>query len=67
MNRHAASLRALYDLSDLEQSMFIYQTGQSGAVHSARYRDMAQAWASGGYRPLQFKPAKWAHQLTLAP
>ncbi len=67
MNRHAASLRALYDLSDLEQSVFIYQTGQSGLVHSARYRDMASEWATGQYRPLRFKPAKWVHQLTLGP
>ena len=67
MNRHAASLRALYDLSDLEQSVFIYQTGQSGLVHSSRYRDMASEWATGQYRPLRFKPAKWVHQLTLGP
>ena len=29
-NRHAASLRAIYDLANLENSRFIYQTGQSG-------------------------------------
>jgi penicillin amidase len=60
-------MRAVYDLSDLEQSVFIYQTGQSGLVFSSRYRDMADEWASGRYRPLQFKPAKWAHELTLRP
>ena len=27
-NRHAASLRAIYDLADPEQSVFMYQTGQ---------------------------------------
>jgi penicillin amidase len=66
-NRHAPSLRAVYDLADLEKSQFIYQTGQSGLVFSGRYRDMSAAWATGGYRPLQMKPPAFAHQLTLAP
>ncbi len=67
MNRHAASLRALYDLSDPEQSVFIYQTGQSGVVHDSRYRNMATEWATGKYRPLQFNPPRWAHELVLKP
>ena len=67
VNRHAASLRAVYDLADLEQSRFIYQTGQSGLVFSPRYRDMSSAWAQTGYRALQRTPARWVHQLTLAP
>ncbi len=66
-NRHAASLRAIYDLNDLEQSLFIYQTGQSGMVFSPRYRDMADEWASGQYRPLRFKPPSWRHEQTLKP
>ncbi|MEY2621574.1 MAG: hypothetical protein RIT26_1394, partial [Pseudomonadota bacterium] len=49
-NRHAASLRAIYDLADLERSVFIYQTGQSGLAFSPRYRDMAEEWAQGRYR-----------------
>lgn len=67
MNRHAASLRAIYDLADLEQSTFIYQTGQSGLVFSPRYRDMATAWAGSGTRLLQREPARWVHSLTLQP
>lgn len=67
VNRHAASLRAVYDLADLEQSRFIYQTGQSGLVFSPRYRDMRTTWAETGYRALQREPARWAHRLTLAP
>lgn len=66
-NRHAASLRVVYDLSDLEQSQFIYQTGQSGLVWSDNYRDMKQAWASGQYRPLRTQPDAWAHELMLTP
>ncbi|MCW8197636.1 penicillin acylase family protein [Verminephrobacter aporrectodeae subsp. tuberculatae] len=67
VNRHAASLRAVYDLADLERSLFIYQSGQSGLVFSPRYRDMRAAWAQGGYRALQLRPERWAHALTLAP
>ncbi|MDI9331993.1 MAG: penicillin acylase family protein [Alphaproteobacteria bacterium] len=66
-NRHAASLRAIYDLSDLERSVFIYQTGQSGLVFSPRYRDMADEWAQGRYRALQFRPDLWRHELKLQP
>jgi penicillin amidase len=66
-NRHAASLRVVYDLSDLEQSQFIYQTGQSGLVWSDNYRDMKDEWAAGKYRPLRSKPDAWAHSLVLNP
>jgi penicillin amidase len=66
-NRHAASLRAIYDLADLEKSQFIYQTGQSGLVFSARYSDMADAWAAVQYRPLRMQPERWVHQAKLVP
>lgn len=66
-NRHAASLRAVYDLADLEKSQFIYQTGQSGLVFSSRYRDMSRAWADVSYRPLQMNPARFSHELQLKP
>ena len=66
-NRHAPSLRVVYDLSDLEQSVFIYQTGQSGVLGSKRYSDMAQFWSQGEYRPLQMKPAQFSSMLLLEP
>ncbi len=66
-SRHAASMRTLFDLSNLENSQFIYQTGQSGLMFSDRYRDMAPAWSEVTYRPLQFSPASMAHSLTLNP
>ena len=66
-NRHAASLRAVYDLADLEQSRFVYQTGQSGLVFSGRYRDMRDTWAQVEYRPLQMNPPQWNHTQTLRP
>ena len=61
----AASLRAVYDLSDLEQSVFIYQTGQSGWVQSKLYRNMNPLWAKHEYLPLQMKPNKVTRQLEL--
>jgi penicillin amidase len=66
-NRHAASLRAIYDLADPEASMFIYQTGQSGLVFSPRYRDMSQEWAAVRYRPLRLQPDRWVHEARLVP
>ncbi|MFO0106869.1 MAG: penicillin acylase family protein [Burkholderiales bacterium] len=65
-NRHAASMRAVYDLSDPEQSVFIYQTGQSGHVFDTRSRSMASAWAAGHYRLLQ-QNSTAVHRLTLTP
>ena len=55
-NQHAASLRAIYDLADLDNSRFIYQTGQSGNILSRHYRDMAETWAKADYLPLSVKP-----------
>jgi penicillin amidase len=65
-NRHAASMRAVYDLADPEQSVFIYQTGQSGHVFDSRSRSMSSAWAAGHYRPLQSKSTP-VHRLLLTP
>ncbi len=66
-NRHAASMRTLFDLADLEKSQFIYQTGQSGLVFSSRYRDMRDTWAKVEYRALQMTPAGMVHELKLVP
>lgn len=66
-NRHAASLRAVYDLSNLDNSRFIYQTGQSGNVFSSRYRDMSETWVGVRYRVLTMKPAQWRSTLELRP
>ena len=66
-NRHAASMRAVYDLSETGQSVFIYQTGQSGHAFDPRSRDMARQWAQGGYRALQQQPTAVLHHMTLRP
>lgn len=64
--KQAPSLRTVYDLSDLEQSLFIYQSGQSGWVQSKLYRNMSALWARNEYLPLQMKPQKVGRQLDLA-
>lgn len=66
-NRHAASLRAVYDLADPERSVFIYQTGQSGNVFSSRYRDMAADWTDVKYRALRLRPSEWVRSMELQP
>jgi len=44
---HAASLRAVYDLSDLNRSRFMHAPGQSGHPLSPHYRDLSARWAAG--------------------
>ncbi len=66
-NRHAASLRAIFDLADMDNSRFIYQTGQSGNVFSSRYRDMRKTWGAVEYRALKMKPGEWTSTLELVP
>jgi penicillin amidase len=52
-SHHAASLRALYDLSNLENSRFIHSTGQSGNVFSPLYRNYSQRWVDAAYLPMR--------------
>ncbi len=46
---HGASLRALFDLSDLARSRFVIAGGQSGNPLSAHYADLTQPWRDGKY------------------
>ncbi len=46
---HGASYRAIYDFSDLDKSMFIQTTGQSGHFLSSLYRNMSGRWAKVEY------------------
>jgi penicillin amidase len=52
-NRHAASLRGIYDLDDLEKSLFIHSGGQSGNPLSPDYAAFSAAWAKGEYIPMR--------------
>ncbi len=51
-SRHAPSLRAIYDLSDPQASVFIHSGGQSGNVLSQLYRTFAKPWAQVEYIPM---------------
>jgi penicillin amidase len=50
------AFRAIYDLAEPDNSVFILGTGQSGRPWSSHYRDMNSAWAEGAYRPLMTRP-----------
>ncbi len=52
-NRHAASLRAIYDLSDPEKSLYIHSGGQSGNLLSEHYDAFSRAWAKNEYIPMR--------------
>jgi acyl-homoserine lactone acylase PvdQ len=49
----AASLRAIYDLSDLEKSLCIHSGGQSGNILSEHYEAFTKAWAKNEYIPMR--------------
>jgi penicillin amidase len=70
-NRHAASLRAIYDLADLQRSLFIHSGGQSGNPLSRHYRAFAEAWARVEYIPMLSErrrlEADGVQRLVLAP
>ena len=46
---HGPSLRAIYDLADLDRSLFIHSTGQSGNVLSPLYDSFEERWRNGEY------------------
>ena len=68
-NRHAASLRAIYDLADLDRSLFMQSTGQSGNVLSPWYSSFAERWARVEYItiPTRREAIVAAHTLVLKP
>ena len=46
------STRRVIDFSDVENSMSILPTGQSGNPFSAHYKDQAELYANGGFRKM---------------
>jgi penicillin amidase len=52
LNLHASGLRAVYDFSDPDSSVFIISTGQSGHVLSRHYDDLAALWRRSEYVPM---------------
>jgi len=55
-NINAAGFRMLIDFSDLESSLYIISTGQSGHPLSRHYDDLAQLWRRGEYIPMVLDP-----------
>ena len=56
---HGPSFRAIYDLADLERSLFIQSTGQSGNILSPWYRSMERDWRDGEYFTIATKRAAY--------
>lgn len=55
-NRHASSFRGVYDLGDLEKSLFMQTTGQSGNPFSPHYRAFAERWSKDAYIEIPTQP-----------
>ena len=49
---HGAGYRAVYDLGDPANSVFVISTGQSGNPLSSHYEDYAEGWRDGEYLPM---------------
>ena len=64
-NIHGPGYRALYDLSDLDNSRFVIATGQSGNPLSAFYGSLRERWRDGGYVTLS-ATQEVAHRLILS-
>ncbi len=69
-NVHGAGYRAVYDLSDLDRSLFIQATGQSGHLASPHYSDLTPLWRDGVFLtlgPVAADRAGDTRHLTLTP
>jgi penicillin amidase len=66
-HRHGATFRAVYDLADLDQSLFMIVGGQSGNPLSPFYGNLAEPWRDGIYLKLDGKPKVIAGRLLLEP
>ncbi|RDI95788.1 penicillin acylase family protein [Meiothermus sp. QL-1] len=59
LHTSGASLRTLFDLSDLDNSQAIYPMGQSADPFSPHYDDLLPLWRDGRYIPLSSRPSDW--------
>jgi penicillin amidase len=64
---HGATLRAVYDLADLDRATFAMPGGQSGNPLSRHYRDLTQPWRDGRYVRLPATPEGPVTTLRLLP
>jgi len=54
------SMRMLVDLGDLDRSLTVHTTGQSGHIASPHYDDMIDRWLRGDYYPMWWAPSSIA-------
>ena len=64
---HGASFRDVYDLADLDRSLFLVVPGQSGHVLSRLARNFVQRWHDGAMVPIAARPDTVSVRLTLSP
>jgi penicillin amidase len=64
---HGASFRGVYDLADLDRSLFVVAPGQSGDPFSALARNFLRRWRDGGTIALGPQAATVAARITLVP
>lgn len=70
LSLHGPSYRGLFDLADLEKSLFIQPTGQSGNPFSDHYRDLFPDWHAVDYFTIptrSLKPENTIGTLILTP
>lgn len=66
--RHAASLRAIYDLAALDSNSFwVQSTGQSGSPFSEHYASMLPLWRDVKYLPMRPAAGRDTRVLELHP
>jgi len=63
-NRHGAAFRAIYDFSDLDKSIFIQSTGQSGNFLSGHYSDFSEKWARQEFLPMTTQAQDYSKDAT---
>lgn len=66
---HGAAYRAVYDLADLDNSLYSVVPGQSGNPFDAGFSDKVDGWVDGRYFtiPAQLPPDRMQHSMTLEP
>ena len=64
---HGAEYRGVYDLADLDRSLFMAAPGQSGHFLSPHFTDLAERWRDGKTISLGPEPAQAAETIHLIP
>ncbi len=64
---HGASFRGVYDLADLDRSVFVVAPGQSGHLFSRLARNFVQRWRDGGTVTLGPRAEYVAARIRLTP